>query len=153
MYSVLKIARRVKITLLITNFPGASTKFQEISGISSSNFQTAWYFQDFQGWVSEQFLNGTSAHCRLYSDMKLGEDNTELSMGPHCVTRSNPTHQLTDPTQPTTSRKIWTQPNITNNGAYSSVVRRSAVKSNLTVWCNQILNALTQTFQILVLLL
>jgi len=41
MYSVLKIARRVKITLLITNFPGASTKFQEISGISSSNFQIA----------------------------------------------------------------------------------------------------------------
>jgi len=30
---------------------------------------------------------------------------TELSMGPFCVTRSNPTDQLTDPTQPNTSRK------------------------------------------------
>jgi len=37
----------------------------------------------------------------------------ELSMGPFCVTRSNPTHQLTDPTQPTTSGKIWTQPDPT----------------------------------------
>ena len=35
----------------------------------------------------------------------------QLSMGPFCVTRSNPTHQLTDPTQPITSGKIWTQPN------------------------------------------
>ena len=26
--------------------------------------------------------------------------STELSMGPFCVTRSNPTYQLTDPTQP-----------------------------------------------------
>ena len=40
MYSVLKIARRVITTWLITyNFPGASTKFQEISSISRSNFK------------------------------------------------------------------------------------------------------------------
>ena len=38
-YSALKIARRAKITLLIIKFPGASTKFQEISSISRSNFQ------------------------------------------------------------------------------------------------------------------
>ena len=44
-----------------------------------------------------------------------------LSMGPFCVTRSNPTHQLTDPTQPTTSGNIWTRLNPTNNGAYSLV--------------------------------
>ena len=31
-------------------------------------------------------------------------------MGPFCVTGSNPTHQLTDPTQPNTSGNIWTQP-------------------------------------------
>jgi len=31
MYSVLKIARRAKISLLIITFPGASTKFQKIS--------------------------------------------------------------------------------------------------------------------------
>ena len=37
----------------------------------------------------------------------------ELSMGPFCVTRPNPTHQLTDQTQPTTSEKIWTQPDPT----------------------------------------
>ena len=41
----------------------------------------------------------------------------ELSIGPFCVTRPDPTHQLTDPanpTQPTTSGKIWTQPDATN---------------------------------------
>ena len=48
----------------------------------------------------------------------------ELSMCPLCVTRSNPTHQLTDPTQPNLLQvaKICTQPNTTNNGAYSLVV-------------------------------
>ena len=45
----------------------------------------------------------------------------ELSMGPFCLTQSNPTNQLTDPTQPTTIGKIWTQPNKTNNRAYSLV--------------------------------
>ena len=95
--------------------------------------------------------------------------DSQLSMGPFCVTRSNPTHQLTDPTQPTTSGKIWTphptQTNTTNNGAYSLVVTfihrtyrfpvpvRSAIKSNLTAWCNQIvsnraLNGLALSFQI-----
>jgi len=49
----------------------------------------------------------------------------ELSMGSFCVTRSNPTHQMTDPTQPNSYK--WknldpTQPNTTNNGAYSLVV-------------------------------
>jgi len=39
----------------------------------------------------------------------------ELSI---CVTRSNPTHQLIDPTLPTTGGKIWTQPNTTNNRNY-----------------------------------
>jgi len=36
----------------------------------------------------------------------------ELPMGPFGVTRSNPTRQLTDPTQP----------NTTNSGAYTLVV-------------------------------
>ena len=47
---------------------------------------------------------------------------SELSMGPFCVTQSNPTDQLTDPIQPSTIGKIWTQPNTTNNRAYSLVV-------------------------------
>ena len=34
----------------------------------------------------------------MYSE--LTERQPELSMGPFCVTQSNPTHQLTDPTQP-----------------------------------------------------
>ena len=48
-------------------------------------------------------------------------------MGPFCVTRSNPTHQLiTDPIQPNPQQveKFGpnpTQPNTTNNGAYSLV--------------------------------
>ena len=41
---------------------------------------------------------------------------SELSMGPFCATRSNPSS-----TQPTTSGNVWTQPNTTNNGAYSLV--------------------------------
>jgi len=48
-------------------------------------------------------------------------------MGPFCVTRSNPTHQLTDPTQPNPLQvenfgPNPTQPNTTNNGVYSLVV-------------------------------
>ena len=50
------------------------------------------------------------------------DTESELSMGPFCVTRSNPTHQLSDPTRRITSGKIWTQSNTTNNGAYSLVV-------------------------------
>ena len=38
---------------------------------------------------------------------------SQLSTGPFCATRSNPTHQLTDPTQPNTSGKIWTHPDST----------------------------------------
>ena len=41
-------------------------------------------------------------------------DRRELSMGPFCVTRSNPTHQLTDPTQHIITRgKILTHPTTT----------------------------------------
>ena len=48
----------------------------------------------------------------------------ELSVGPFCVTRSNPTYQLTDPTQPNPLKveKNWTQPDTANSGAYSLVV-------------------------------
>jgi len=41
------------------------------------------------------------------------QSDPELSTGPFCVTRSNPTHQPTDPTQRTTSGKIVTQPDPT----------------------------------------
>ena len=66
--------------------------------------------------------------------------HTELAVGPLCVTRSNPTRQLTDPTQPVTNGKIWTQPNPTHPNPMQL--------TNLTAWCNQILpnralNALT----------
>jgi len=48
-------------------------------------------------------------------------------MGPFCVNRSNPTHQLTDPPQPNPLQveKFGpdpTQSNTTNNGVYSLVV-------------------------------
>jgi len=48
-------------------------------------------------------------------------------MGPFYVTQSNPTHQVTDPTQvnPLQVEKIGpspTRPNTTNNRAYSLVV-------------------------------
>jgi len=96
-------------------------------------------------------------------------------MGPFCVTPSNPTHQLTDPTQ---SNRLPvekfgpnpTQPNTTKHKLQLTVIGqhyhfitpsdrfpvpdRSAVKSNLTAWGNKILsnpaiNAITQYFQIL----
>ena len=60
-----------------------------------------------------------------------------LSMGPFCVTRSNPTHQLTDPTQPTTSGKIWTRLNPTNNGAYSLVETYFGHRTYLVILVNQ----------------
>ena len=85
-------------------------------------------------WVSEQFRNGTSAHnrpfqCRTMDRLPAVRDqhaggrprhviayffSTLKQSCPFCVTRSNPTHQLTDPTEPTTSGKIWTQPDPTH---------------------------------------
>ena len=35
----------------------------------------------------------------LLPDHRTNSSPPQLSMGPFCVTRSNPTHQLTDPTQ------------------------------------------------------
>ena len=71
-------------------------------------------FVDFLGML--KFL--TAHHFRdTFCVITLNFDravNPELSMGPFCVTQSNPTHQLTDPTQPTRSGKIWTQPDTTN---------------------------------------
>jgi len=59
---------------------------------------------------------------------KTGASIPELSVGPFCVTRPNPTHQLTD-SYPDPTHYKWkkcghnpTQPNTTNNGAYSIVV-------------------------------
>jgi len=51
----------------------------------------------------------------------------ELSIGPFCLTRSNPTHQLTDPTKhnPQQVEKFGHNPtrtNTTNKGAYSLAV-------------------------------
>ena len=65
-----------------------------------------------------------SAHFRslLSNAVNTTRRIPELSMGPFSVTRSNPTHQLSDPTRRITSGKIWTQSNTTNNGAYSLVV-------------------------------
>jgi len=41
-----------------------------------------------------------------------GGGEPELSMGPFCVTRSHPTHELTDPTRPTITEEIDpTRPN------------------------------------------
>ena len=64
-------------------------------------------------------------HC--VCTLLLPTADTELSIGPFYVTRSNPTHQLTDPIQPKPLQveKFGpnpTQPNTTNNGAYSLVV-------------------------------
>jgi len=77
------------------------------------------------------YVSACSAVCFNH----VARANSELSMGPFCVTRSNPTHQLTDPTRPNPIQR-----------------------TNSTAWCNQIfsnraLNALTQSCQSLVRLL
>jgi len=59
-------------------------------------------------------------------------------MGPFCVTRSKPTHQLTDPTPPNPLQvekfgPSLTQPAITTNyGAYSLVVHDIFYTQNLS---------------------
>jgi len=63
------------------------------------------------------------------------------AMGPFCVTRSNQTHQLTDPTQPNPLQvgkfgSNPTQPNTTNNGAYSLLVAYLYTQ-NLSRTCSQ----------------
>ena len=64
-----------------------------------------------------------SPHCGRHSfSIQLSVEDSELSMGPLYVTRSNPTHQLTDSTQPNPlqAEKFGpnsTQPNTTNDGA------------------------------------
>ena len=56
------------------------------------------------------------------------ETTTELSMGTFCVTRSNPTHQLTDPTQPNKWKNLdKTRPNPIQ-------------LTKLTAWCDQMLS-------------
>ena len=54
-------------------------------------------------------------HCRLsfQPPASLCVGGAELSMGPFCVTRSNPTYQLTDPTQPNTLQVEQFGPNPT----------------------------------------
>jgi len=63
-------------------------------------------------------------------------------MGPFCVNRSNPTHQLTDPPQPNPLQveKFGpdpTQSNTTNNGAYSLVVTYFYTQTYLVLFVNQ----------------
>ena len=80
------------------------------------------------------------------------ENRAELSMGPFCLSRSNPTHQLTDPSQPNPLQEDKKGPNPTQPNANCHwltlslfitpsdrflVPVRSAVKSDLTVWCNK----------------
>jgi len=57
----------------------------------------------------------SAAACLCASNHVTGRRISELFTGPFCVTQSNPTHELK-------SGEIWTQPDTTNNGAYSLVV-------------------------------
>ena len=71
----------------------------------------------------ERLRHGDASTRRL----KCLSGTAELSMGPFCVTQSNPIHQLIDPTQPNPLQveKFGpnpTEPNTTNNRAYSLVV-------------------------------
>jgi len=68
-------------------------------------------------------LPASSVHrCGVYERLPRRAQTT----GGFCVTRSNPTHQLTDPTQPglcLTSGRIWTRPDPIQ-------------LTNFTAWCN-----------------
>jgi len=72
---------------------------------------------------SEAIMFGTRPRLRAFPQCHRCCFSAELSgMGPSCVTRSNQTRQMTDPTQPNTSGKICTRPSTINNGAYRLVV-------------------------------
>jgi len=56
----------------------------------------------------------TAHAARMYAGQVLCNDRAsvrpsvpKLSVGPFCVTRSNPIHQLTDPTQPDPTHYKW----------------------------------------------
>jgi len=51
---------------------------------------------------------------------------SELSMGPVWVTRINPTHQLTDPTRPSTSGTILTEPSTADK--FNCLVQTHLIK-------------------------
>jgi len=63
----------------------------------------------------------------LYDDFKTGP--SESFVGPFSVTRPNPTHQLSDLTQPIRNLKIWIQPNPTRYN-YRLTAKLSAVYVN-----------------------
>jgi len=47
--------------------------------------------------------------------LDLSVSDSELSMGPFCVSRPNPSADRPNPSQPTTSETIWTQPDPTQH--------------------------------------
>ena len=82
----------------------------------------------------ERLRHGDASTRRL----KCLSGTAELSMGPFCVTQSNPIHQLIDPTQPNPLQveKFGpnpTEPNTTNNRASYSLVVTYFYAQNLSV--------------------
>jgi len=76
--------------------------------------------------ISAQCCSPTSARMMILTVDLLGHEHPltskpELSLSPFVLTQPSPTHQLTDPAQPTIEEKIWThdqpktQPNTTND--------------------------------------
>ena len=64
---------------------------------------------------------GDVSAASTHNDSSVSGTGPELSMGPFCVTQPNPLHFITPSDQ-------------------FPVPVRSAIKSNLTAWCNQILS-------------
>jgi len=62
------------------------------------------------GFTPAQDVATHTTTCSLQSTAVIG---AELSMGPFCVTGSNPTHQLTDPTRPNPLQVETVGPNST----------------------------------------
>ena len=79
----------------------------------------------------------------FYKTVDFGDQDcvswSELSMGPFCVTRSDTTHQMNDPTRPDPILTVIGQHChfATFMISFRYLSERPDVKVNLTAWCNQ----------------
>jgi len=101
--------------LSLSSLPGRKKRVAMNESCSSAQLQLRQYTI-----ISDRTSPLRVVHCRhsrfgtALMSATVCPSHTELAVGPLCVTRSNPTRQLTDPTQPVTNGKIWTQPNATD---------------------------------------
>jgi len=104
----LKYVTTVPCNFLFINAPGVCDcrSFSDINASQATLVRCGGIFNNlFAGNLLENL-----------TEWKTSENRLRIRSCPwvhFCMTQSNPTHQLTNPTQPTKSGKIWTQPDPT----------------------------------------